>query len=191
MAVRPIDGNELYRIEKLLDTDIVRQDKVALNLLEQVLYDIQHVPTLTPPNEWVSAKDNPPQLTGKYICCVEDTHGYMWSIPADYLLEMKTWVGEFGEIKNKVVYWMPLPAPPDKDNHVPAKAPNEPLTLDPESLRPRGTWEGTADGYANGELVYDTWTCSECGYTVDTDDPDDLTEFCPNCGAKMEGGHNP
>lgn len=108
MAVRPIDANELYRIEKLLDTDIVRQDKVALNLLEQVLYDIQHVPT-----------------------------------------------------------------------------------LDPESLRPRGTWEGTADGYANGELVYDTWTCSECGYTVDTDDPDDLTKFCPNCGAKMEGGHNP
>ena len=51
MAVRPIDGNELYRIEKLLDTDIVRQDKVALNLLEQVLYDIQHVPTLTPQNE--------------------------------------------------------------------------------------------------------------------------------------------
>ena len=63
-------------------------------------------------------------------------------------------------------------------------------TIDPESLRPRGTWEGTADGYANGELVYDTWTCSECGYTVDTDDPDDLTKFCPNCGAKMEGGHN-
>ena len=51
MAVRPIDANELYRIEKLLDTDIVRQDKVALNLLEQVLYDIQHAPTLTQPNE--------------------------------------------------------------------------------------------------------------------------------------------
>lgn len=64
-------------------------------------------------------------------------------------------------------------------------------TIGPESLRPHGTWEGTADGYANGELAYDTWTCSECGYTVDTDDPDDLTKFCPNCGAKMEGGHNP
>ena len=64
-------------------------------------------------------------------------------------------------------------------------------TIDPESLLPRGTWEGTADGYADGELVYDTWTCSECGYTVETDDPDDLTKFCPNCGAKMEGGHNP
>ena len=64
-------------------------------------------------------------------------------------------------------------------------------TIDPESLRPRGMWEGTADGYADGELVYDTWTCSECGYTAETDDPDDLTKFCPNCGAKMEGGHNP
>ena len=57
MAVRPIDANELYRIEKLLDTDIVRQDKVALNLLEQVLYDIQHVPTLAQPNEWVKVME--------------------------------------------------------------------------------------------------------------------------------------
>ena len=56
MAVRAIDANERYRIEKLLDTDIVRQDKVALNLLEQVLYDIQHVPTLTPPNEPLTSK---------------------------------------------------------------------------------------------------------------------------------------
>ena len=62
-------------------------------------------------------------------------------------------------------------------------------TVDPESLRPLGTWEGMADGYADGELVYDTWTCSECGYTVDTDDTDELTRFCPNCGAKMEVGY--
>lgn len=62
-------------------------------------------------------------------------------------------------------------------------------TIDSESLRPRGTWEGTADGYADGELVYDTWTCSECGYTAETDEPDCLTKFCPNCGAKMEVGY--
>lgn len=67
MAVRPIDANELYRIEKLLDTDIVRQDKVALNLLEQVLYDIQHVPTLTPPTEWVSVEDRLPDTDGAYL----------------------------------------------------------------------------------------------------------------------------
>ena len=57
MAVRPIDANELYRIEKLLDTDIVRQDKVALNLLEQVLYDIQHAPTLAQPNESLTLEE--------------------------------------------------------------------------------------------------------------------------------------
>lgn len=54
----------------------------------------------------------------------------------------------------------------------------------------RGVWEGTADGYADGELVYDVWDCSECGYCIDdgTDDPDLLPKYCPNCGAKMDGG---
>ena len=49
--MRPIDADALYQTEKLLDTNIVRQDKVASELLEQVLYDIQHFPTLTPQNE--------------------------------------------------------------------------------------------------------------------------------------------
>ena len=51
MAVRPIDGNELLDIERLLDTDVVRQSKTASWLLDQVLHDIQAMPTLTPPNE--------------------------------------------------------------------------------------------------------------------------------------------
>ena len=51
MAVRPIDGNELLYIERLLDTDVVRQSKTASWLIDQVLHDIQVMPTLTPPNE--------------------------------------------------------------------------------------------------------------------------------------------
>lgn len=51
MAVRPIDGDELLGIERLLDTDVVRQSKTASWLLDQVLHDIQAMPTLTPPNE--------------------------------------------------------------------------------------------------------------------------------------------
>lgn len=42
----------------------------------------------------------------------------------------------------------------------------------------------SGDGYWNGELVYDTWTCPNCSksYEVDYDDYD----FCPNCGQKIK-----
>ena len=37
-----------------------------------------------------------------------------------------------------------------------------------------------ADGYP----VYDLWECSACGYEIEGD-IDDLTKYCPECGAKM------
>lgn len=49
--MRMIDANELLGIERLLDTDVVRQSKTASWLLDQVLHDIQAMPTLTPQNE--------------------------------------------------------------------------------------------------------------------------------------------
>ena len=50
----------------------------------------------------------------------------------------------------------------------------------------RGEWMGSADGYADGELVYDTWECSHCGYVIDEEDgPDMLPQFCPKCYAAM------
>ena len=56
MAIRPIDGDELLGITRLLDTDAVRQSKTASWLLDQVLHDIQAMPTLTPPNEPLSTE---------------------------------------------------------------------------------------------------------------------------------------
>lgn len=55
--------------------------------------------------------------------------------------------------------------------------------------RAEGVWIGEGDGYADGELVYDVWHCSECNYCIDdgTDDADLLPNYCPNCGAKMKG----
>ena len=102
MAVRPIDGNELYRIEKLLDTDIVRQDKVALNLLEQVLYDIQHVPTLTQPNEWVSVEERLPEPGGRVLAANGSFVGEA------YLASNGTWMRHDG-FPWKVDCWMPMP----------------------------------------------------------------------------------
>nr|DAH30810.1 MAG TPA: DNA-directed RNA polymerase [Bacteriophage sp.] len=53
-----------------------------------------------------------------------------------------------------------------------------------------GQWEGEGDGYADGEIVLDVWHCSQCGYCIDdgTDNQDCLPKYCPNCGAKMDGG---
>lgn len=65
-------------------------------------------------------------------------------------------------------------------------------TISPDSLRPKGTWVGEADGYADGELVYDVWYCSECNHCIDdgTDNPKMLPNFCPQCGADMRGEGN-
>ena len=72
------------------------------------------MPTLTPPNEWVSVEERRPGVSGNYICAVKDKNGSVWTIPAEWSLEMKMWIGAFGEIKNIVTHWMPLPAAPDR-----------------------------------------------------------------------------
>ena len=51
-----------------------------------------------------------------------------------------------------------------------------------------GSWDGAADGYADGELVYDMWSCSVCGFDADGADEKPTWKYCPNCGAKMDGG---
>lgn len=46
--MRMIDGEELYNIEKLLDTSIVQKSKEAAWLISQVLHDIEAMPTIDP-----------------------------------------------------------------------------------------------------------------------------------------------
>ena len=118
MAVRPIDGNELLGIERLLNTNVVRQSKTASWLLDQVLHDIQAMPTLTPPNEWVSVEERLPTdehpvlvfvgyadtmtgfiTTSSYFCFDENPH---WQ-----------WDGLVRD-EQRTLFWMPLPAPPDR-----------------------------------------------------------------------------
>lgn len=42
----------------------------------------------------------------------------------------------------------------------------------------------SGDGYWNGQLVYDTWTCPNCSksYEVDYEEYD----YCPNCGQAIK-----
>ena len=49
----------------------------------------------------------------------------------------------------------------------------------------RGKWYGEADGYADGELVYDMWSCPICGKRFEEWEEKPDWNFCPNCGADM------
>ena len=50
------------------------------------------------------------------------------------------------------------------------------------------SWVGIEyDGYADGYPVYDLWECSHCKHEH-KGEIDTLTDYCPDCGAKMDGG---
>lgn len=54
--------------------------------------------------------------------------------------------------------------------------------------RRHGRWIPTEyDSYADGNPVYDAFECSECGHEHSGEE-DTLTAFCPDCGARMDGG---
>ena len=132
MTVRPIDGNELLGIERLLDTDVVRQSKTASWLLDQVLHDIQAMPTLTPPNEWVSVEERLPEDEARqYIEDNLDGIGYLYPCLLTYKSPnterihvvrfyydiIQKWFVNNGEElceKGRCIAWMPLPAPYDR-----------------------------------------------------------------------------
>ena len=109
MAVRPIDGDELLGIELLLDTDVVRKSKTASWLLDQVLHDIQAMPTLAPQNEALTL-DELRQMDGEpvYVVFRPDNSGdkpQFWAlVSADkqhdevYLLDSMGGAGSYDEI---------------------------------------------------------------------------------------------
>ena len=110
--MRLIDADELQiKIASL--SRLARSDEQK-SLMGRVLYIIDQMPTLTVP-QWIRMEERLPGWSGDYICVSRDKNGREWVIPAEWSREMKTWFGRFGEIKNKVTHWMPLPEPPEED----------------------------------------------------------------------------
>ena len=120
MAVRPIDGDELLGITRLLDTDAVRQSKTASWLLDQVLHDIQAMPTLTPPNEWVSVENALPTEHEPVLCIVSGKPKANITLEEAY--QLGSWNKADGWIIDEyldwedadVSWWRKLPEPPDR-----------------------------------------------------------------------------
>ena len=116
--MRAIDGDELLGIERLLDTDVVRQSKTASWLLDQVLHDIQAMPTLTPPNEWVSVEERLPTDERPVLVFVgyADTMTGFITTSSYFCFDVNPhwqWDGLVRD-EQRTLFWMPLPAPPDR-----------------------------------------------------------------------------
>lgn len=122
MAVRqiePIDRAELRAtIQKWIDAHTDVDDTDGVGLLEDVLWEINAQPTLTPQNEWVSVEERLPTderpvlvfvgyadtmtgfiTTSSYFCFDANPH---WQ-----------WDGLVRD-EQRTLFWMPLPAPPDR-----------------------------------------------------------------------------
>ena len=119
MAVRqiePIDRAELRAtIQKWIDAHTDVDDTDGVGLLEDVLWEINAQPTLTPPNEWVSVEERLPEdrqivlfhQKDGFIYCAEHLAGVK-DLPPAWLIDTDSWEGE------NITHWMALPAPPDR-----------------------------------------------------------------------------
>ena len=107
---------------------------------------------------------------------------------------MKMWIGAFGEIKNIVTHWMPLPAPPDRRPQERQEDTRWTTTGDLSCTIVTGSlwgeveqvrhahWENTGGNEKVG-LAYGT--CSHCHREAWANY--ELTPRCPYCGAHMDG----
>lgn len=92
-------------------------DPHFLNGVESVLEWAQTLPTLTPPNEWVSVEDRLPEdrqivlfhQKDGFIYCAEHLAGVK-DLPPAWLIDNDSWEGE------NITHWMALPTPPEKEN---------------------------------------------------------------------------
>ena len=88
--------------------NLLRYNELRERILSKFLeaFDVGgrlEMPTLTPPNEWVSVEERLPETT--YCVLVYTT---------DYSIEVDA-IGSDGEwMSYEVTHWMPLPAPPDR-----------------------------------------------------------------------------
>lgn len=105
MAVRqiePIDRAELRAtIQKWIDAHTDVDDTDGVGLLEDVLWEINAQPTLTPQNEWISVEERLPEPGDLIVYADNTVWGYQYGI-----------CRVCGKEK-AFDYWIPLQDPPN------------------------------------------------------------------------------
>ena len=115
MAVRPIDGNELVDTLKQIVSDYTSHGMYPSAFpIEYAIEIVEKMPTLTPPNEWVSVEERLPVEAKKVLCFLGLSSGMM--VETGYYMGDDGWyyTGIEAPHHGIVTHWMPLPEPPDR-----------------------------------------------------------------------------
>ena len=92
--MRPIDADKIEYFDDYYGFEIAYK------------VDIDNLPTLTPPNEWVSAEERLPEEKQRVIVrCERVGTSVGWILWGN-------WMTDIGPGAGKVTHWMPLPSTP-------------------------------------------------------------------------------
>ena len=111
--MRPIDADDLER--KLSSLARLAKSDAQKTLLGRVMYIVGAMPTLTPPNEWVSVENAlPPNMDD--VLVVVQNNGECWTVTGYYSKTSKVWYAMLNgqDTQMDILWWMPLPAPPER-----------------------------------------------------------------------------
>lgn len=122
--MRPIDGNEFHsKIQRMICSPKYASTE-ALDALTDVLLVISKTPTIS---NWIPCKERLPKESGRYLVTVKDDlvgdsyvlDAWFWTDNVLVTKDEKGWnlLYEFadftGELRDKIVAWMPQPKPYD------------------------------------------------------------------------------
>ena len=112
---RAIDG-ELLELEIANIANKLAKSDAQKALMGRVMYCVEHMPTLTPPNEWVSVEERLPG-SQEDVLVVAFWHECWQTMIGWHSDAGKKWrvITPHGEREpGGVSHWMPIPAPPDR-----------------------------------------------------------------------------
>ena len=109
-AVRFGEIMEQWKKDCLADNDTQGAD-----IISDVILQLDDMPTLTPPNEWVSVENAlPPNMDD--VLVVVQNNGERWTVTGYYSNTSNVWYAMLNgqDTQMDVLWWMPFPAPPDR-----------------------------------------------------------------------------
>lgn len=113
MAVRPINASRFAEILEQWKKDCLQDnDQQSADVISDVILQLDDMPTLTPPNEWVSVYDRLPE-PGERVLATDC--GFVGEFYINKRGKWQRYNVNCSELLMAldILYWMPLPAPPD------------------------------------------------------------------------------